>query len=156
MKKYTNGFSILEIVIVFAILASLTAVFLPSFSAFRDEQLLKNTTDDIVAILNQARTHTLSSKNSNFYSVHFESDKATLFTGGTFTQGLADNVVVGFDSRVTLPSANVSLNGGGADVIFDRLSGDSSTYGTITIELASDASKTKTINVEQTGIISAN
>ena len=155
-KNLVCGFTAIEIIIAIAVLGIILAVILPSLSTFRNDQTLKNTADDIATLLNQARTDTLSSKNSTYYSVHFQSDRAVYFVGGTYNSGASTNKTVMFDSTVTLPSGNISLNGAGANVTFDRLTGNTNEYGTITIQLAGDSTKQKVITVTKTGIVSAN
>jgi prepilin-type N-terminal cleavage/methylation domain-containing protein len=154
--KYKSGFSFLEMIIVIAIIGILLAIVAPSFSNFRNRQVVRNTTEDIVALLNKARTNTLLSKNSTYYSVHLSTTSATLFTGGTYDASSSSNEVITFDTLVTVPSASVSLNGGGSDVTFDRLTGDTSQYGTIQIKLVSDSNVKKTITINKLGIISSN
>ena len=156
MKKYTQGFSVIEILAVIAILAILVAIAIPSLSNFRNQQVLKNTSDDIVSLLHQAYAQTNSSLNGTNYGVHFTSSTATLFTGSTYSSGASGNKVINFDSRVTLASGDIALNGGGSDVIFTRLSGDITNYGTLTIRLTSNNTQTKVINIYQTGNVSAN
>ncbi len=156
MKFYNKGNTFLEVIIVIGIIVAISFVVLPSLSNFRDQQSLKNTTEDIVSILNLARANTLSSLNSNYYSVHLESDKVTYFVGGTYTSGLSTNKVINFDTNVTLPSANINLNASSTDVTFDRLTGNTSDYGTITIQLTKDSSKQKVITVSKTGLVSSN
>lgn len=152
-----SGKTIIEVVLILVIIAILLAISLPALSNFRNVQALKNSAEDITSLLNEARTKTLSSYNSTYYSVHFTTTSATLFTGGTYNASATDNKVVTLDSAVNIPSSGgISLNGGGSDVKFTRLSGDTTNYGTIVVQLLSDSSKQKTITVAQTGVVSAN
>lgn len=155
---YKNkGITFLEVMIAMAILVLIITVVTPSLSSFRNQQSLKNTTDDIVSLLNQARMQTLSSQNSTYYSVHFESGRAVLFTGGTFTEPNGTNKQITFDGRVLIPaSGGINLFGGGTNISFTRLTGDTNQYGTIIIRLVSDATKQKTITINKLGIASTN
>lgn len=155
-KNYKKGISAIEILISMAILATIVAVILPSLSGFKNQQVLKNTAEDIVSLLNKARMDTLASKNSHYYSVHFESNRAVLFTDGTFNNADATNYSVDFDSNVSIPSSGgINLSGGGSDVIFTRLTGDTNKNGNIVIQLNSDNTKTKTITIRKTGVASS-
>ena len=117
------------------------------------EQDLKNTAMNIVTLLNKARQNTLSSINSNNYSVHFEANKAVLFSGGVYSAVDKNNEVINFSTTVSIPiSGGINL-GGGNNVIFERLTGEA-TSGTIIIKLKSDISKQKIITISKTGIVS--
>ena len=147
----------IELLIVVTIIVILSSLVGLNLSKFRREQSLQNTTSDIISLLNEARNNTIASKNSTFYSVHFESGRAVLFTGGTFSEPNSTNKEITLDSSVTIPtSGGISLNGGGANVIFTRISGETQNYGTIIVRLTADATRQKTITINKTGIVSSN
>ena len=152
-----KGFNLFELILAMSILVLTIAIIVPSLSTFRNTQSLKNTTDDIVSLLNQARMQTLSSQNSTYYSVHFEGTRAVLFTGGTFSNSNSTNKVITFDLATKIPaSGGINLNGSGVDVNFTRLTGDTNQYGTIVVQLTSNATKQKTITINKLGIASVN
>ena len=151
-----RGNSLIEIVIAIAILVVILVITVPKINDFRDNQILKNTTAEVVNLLNEAKTNTLSSKNSTVYGVHFETDRAVLFDGSTYDSSAPTNKTIIFDSLATLPPANIILNGNVVDVVFDRLTGDTSNHGTITLELFSDSTKQKVVTISALGVISSN
>ena len=75
INKTNNGITIIEILIAIAVISIISSIVVLNLSKFRNEQALKNTTIDIVSLLNKAKQNTLSSINSNSYGVHFETDK---------------------------------------------------------------------------------
>lgn len=151
---YSRGISVIEILIVIAVIGILVAIVVPNLTRFRNEQALKNTSADIISLLNEARSNTISSVNSSQYGVYFESGRAVLFVGSTFTEPNSTNKELSFSSAVTIQSSGgISLNGGGSTVVFSRISGDTSNYGTITIQLVSDSSRQKIITIGQTGLV---
>lgn len=156
MDKFTKGNSLIEIVIAMAIITIILVITVPRLNEFRTHQTLKNTASEVVNLLNEAKTSTLFSKNSTVYGVHFETNRMVFFTGATFDDSAATNKVITFDPLVTLPSGNIVLNGSGVDVVFDRLTGNTSNHGTITLELASNSSKQKIITISALGVISLN
>jgi prepilin-type N-terminal cleavage/methylation domain-containing protein len=157
MHTPTNkGITMIEFIIVIAIIGVIAGIVMPSLSTFRRTQALRNATEEVVSLLNKARTDTLASLNSTNYSVRFESTRAVYFVGTVFTDGLSTNKVVSFGSLVTLPPANISLNGGVTTVTFTRLTGDTTAYGTITLQQSSDATLQKIITINKTGLVSAN
>lgn len=159
MKKnnYNKGIGIIEILISIAIMAVIAAVVVPSLSSFKNHQVLVNTAEDVVSLLNKARMETLASKNSNYYSVHFETNRAVLFTGGVFNSSDPNNYVVNFDSAVSIPSSGgINLTGGGANVTFTRLTGDTNQNGNIVLQLNSDNNQKKIVTIKKTGVSSSN
>jgi prepilin-type N-terminal cleavage/methylation domain-containing protein len=150
-----SGFTLIEALVVIAIMGFISTIVLFSLSSFRNEQALKNTEIDIVTLLNKARQNTLSSINSNNYSVHFETDKAVLFTGSNYSALDSTNEIIDFNKAVVAPIDGGINLGGLSNVTFERLTGDA-TDGTIIIKLKSDSSKQKTITINKTGVVSSN
>ena len=140
---------------VIAILGIISSIVLLNLSQFRNEQLLKNTTLDVVSLLSKARQNTLSSVNSTNYGVHFDSNKAVLFTGSLYSSNNATNEPIVFSSKVIVPIPSGLNIGGGSDVIFERLTGET-VGGTIKIQLTSDSTKQKIITVGKIGNASSN
>jgi prepilin-type N-terminal cleavage/methylation domain-containing protein len=156
MNLFKNrGITIIETLIVIAIIGIISSIVFVNLSDFRNEQSLKNTTIDVVSLLNKARQKTLSSVNSTNYSVHFEMGSATLFTGATYNSLDPTNEVIYFNSSVNIPVQGGLNIGGGNDVTFERLTGDT-IGGTIIIRLVSDETQQKTITINKTGVISSN
>ncbi|MFA5933885.1 MAG: prepilin-type N-terminal cleavage/methylation domain-containing protein [Candidatus Paceibacterota bacterium] len=149
-----KGFTLIETMIVLAIIAILAGIIISSLSSFRNGQVLKNTAGEVLSILAKARSQTLSSNNSSQYGVHVLSDSITFFTGASYVFGAAGNQVTTLDPLATISS--VTLAGGGSDIIFDRLTGATSQSGTLVISLVSDSAKNITITIPATGIISSN
>lgn len=152
-KNYSKGISILEIIIGIALVAIITAVALTPLRDYRASVAVRTQAESIASFLSEAKTKTLSSYNASRYGVHFTSTSYTLFSGSTYDSGDSQNIVSTL-SDATLSSIN--LTGGGSDVIFDRLLGTVSAYGTIVITSTSDATQTKTITVTKSGAISVN
>lgn len=151
---YQKGMTLLEIVVVVSIFGILVSVVLPQLSRMKENQVIKNTTGDIVSALHNAQSQSLASVNSLEYGVHFQSDKVIVFKGETFSSGAQDNVVL----NITSPSSisNVTLAGVSStsgDIYFQHLSGAPSKIGTVTI---STTSISKIITISATGAVSVN
>ncbi len=155
--NYSKGFSLIELLVVIAIIGILSAVMIPTLASFRGQQALKNTTEDLMSLLNVARSDTVGSLNSTNYSVYVDSTSATYFVGSVYTSNAPTNKKIVFNNAVIIPvSGGLNLNGGGNIVSFSRLSGDTSNYGTIILQLSSDANRSKTITINKTGTVSSN
>lgn len=150
-----SGFTLIEILIVLFVIVIISSIVVLSLSKFRNEQALKNETTNIISFINKTKQNTLSSVNSVNYGVHFETDQMTLFVGPIYIDGAETNEVVTFSSLVEIPILGGLNIGGGSDVIFERLTGET-TGGTIILQLKSDATKQKTITISRTGVISSN
>jgi prepilin-type N-terminal cleavage/methylation domain-containing protein len=153
MKK---GFSILEIMLVIAIIAILLAIVLPSLTKSRNTQALSASTEAVISVLNQARSKTLSSEKDTAYGVKIDSASVTLFVGTTYNAGTQTNIVTNLQNNITIPSGNVSLAGGGSEVVFNRLTGATDDFGTVIVQVSNDSNSKKTITIEKTGNVKTN
>lgn len=152
-----KGFTIIELLVVISITTILITIVTPNLSKFKRERTLDNTVSEIISVVNKARNDTISSLSSNVYGVHFETNRIVYFVGSTFNNLDASNVVSAIDSSVVIPSTGgINLNGGGSNVIFTRLTGDTTNYGTIVLQLSSDSTRQKTLIINKTGTISSN
>ncbi len=148
--KYKSGLTLTELLIVLGIMALLVTIFMGTFISFRRSQALVMDTDTVVSLLRQARNQTLSSKNSLSYGVHFTAPKVTIFTGPTYDVNAPDNQDFVLSSGDTV--LTISLNGGGSDVVFTRLTGETSQNGTVVIS-STGISRTKTVTIYKTGLV---
>ncbi|MDP2593634.1 MAG: hypothetical protein Q8P52_03235 [bacterium] len=148
MKK---GFTFIELMFIIAVTVVLVGIVSSSFSNFGKHQELVTAAEVLSSVFFEARSYTISSKNASSYGVHIESDRVTRFTGETYDQNDPNNKVVMLRGAVTISETN--LQGGGSDVIFNRLTGDTNQYGTIIISRADDGSQTRVITITKTGFI---
>lgn len=151
-KAFKNGFSLVEILIVLAIIGVLSAIFTLSFSKFRSAQILKNSMDSTLSLLYEARSNTISGLNNSQYSVRFESGQAILFKGTSYNSADATNKINVYDTGVT--ASSIALSGSATQISFAQLSGTASANGTIT--LSGPNSTTKIITIDASGSISHN
>ncbi|MEK7585110.1 MAG: hypothetical protein AAB455_01155 [Patescibacteria group bacterium] len=151
-----TGFTLFEIIIVIGIIILVTALAIIPFAGFRDEALIDGAAEDTLALLQEARTRTLSSEGDSRYGVYLESDRITLFKGDSFPGvGDPDNKEIIFSSRLTLLTSGGDLVDG---VIFKRLTGELNTGGSITINLDLAAGqryavKYRVIELSRSGLI---
>jgi prepilin-type N-terminal cleavage/methylation domain-containing protein len=149
--KTQKGFSLLEIIIVIAILGILSVITVTSFSSQRSHYNLDRTTSSVSGLLEKAYSRAVNSYNDVKHSVRFEPTKATLFEGTVYSSGTATNEVYEYDSNITLTST--SLNGEGTTVTFDKVSGATSQYGSVTFAVSDASTSSSTIYISQTGVI---
>lgn len=146
-----KGFTFIEMMIAIAIIFIITVFSFITLNTFRENQSLKNAVNETISLLNQARSQTLSSQDFSQYGVHFETSRAVLFKGAVFSEPSADNIIFNLPSLVEI--SGISLNGGGVDLIFQKLTGKTDEFGTIVFRAKNDISKTKTIEIKNMGVI---
>ena len=150
MTFFYKGFSLIEMIVVIAIGAVLVVAVIISFSSFRNSKIVDISADQILSVINEARVKTVSSEDYSRFGVRLEAGRVVLFKGDIFTEPSSSNVQTTLSSLVEI--SNISLNGGGADIIFQKLTGKTNNYGSLQIRLKSDNNKYKTISVKSTGI----
>ena len=151
IKKIQNlGFSLIEMIVVIAIGAVLVVAVIISFSSFRNSKIVDISADQILSVINEARVKTVSSEDYSRFGVRLEAGRVVLFKGDIFTEPSSSNVQTTLSSLVEI--SNISLNGGGADIVFQKLTGKTNNYGSWRVRLKSDNNKYKTISVKSTGI----
>lgn len=173
-----RGFTLLELLLVIAILAILSSGVVIWFAGYQKKAELDSTSKMIVETLRDAQSRSTSGKDFKQWGVCFDAidNKFTLFRSDCNTNGLQDNGETGTDcggggcfdcdskcNGVSVKEenylssfvkiGNVSLFGGGNKIIFNNLSGSTAQYGTIRIEQANDSSGFKDVMVTSLGKI---
>jgi len=153
--QYNNkkGISLIEVITVIAIIGILTVLVVPPLSDFKNRQLIRSTTEELSGFIQETRSKTLSSHDSLAYGVHFDEDQVVQFSGSTYVSGDSDNIVFPIVSNITV--SDISLAGGGDNIFFERLTGQTDEYGTITLTLIVSGAQ-KTISVSALGIVNSN
>ena len=146
-----SGLTIIEIMIAVSVVVVLAALSFQVFNVFIKRQALDKDTQKIVSMLKEARSATLASRSNSVYGVHFVATRTVMFKGTVFIESDSNNRELSLNPRVQITVTN--LNGGGSDIIFDRLTGATDQYGSITLSLVASTSITKIISLEETGIV---
>ena len=146
MKNFflQKGITVIEILIVIAVIGALIAVIALPFGSFRSRQALENTTALAVSVLTEARARTMAGLGDTNYPVLFEVGQLTLFSGSTYASNHPDNEVFIYEQPVTLQAITVS--GGGSKITFDRLKGTTSNSGSVVLTIPSGDIRTLSIS----------
>ncbi len=145
-----KGFTLVEVLVVIAIMLILFKVVSTVFSTLKNTNVLDKQADTVASVFEEARSLTLASYNATQYGVHVESGRVVRFTGSSYVSGASSNVASTVSSAVSLSK---SLTGGGSEVVFNRLTGTTSQYGTITVSLVASTTQTRSITISSSGII---
>ena len=149
INRYKQGITVIELLIVIAVLGIIFSIIIPQFSKTRELQVLKSAVSDVMSSLNKAQSRTLASVDSSSYGVHFQVDKVIIFKGIIFVADVSDNETINIISPATI--STIALAGGGANLFFNRLSGAPSVTGSIVV---SSTNFIKTITISSTGTVS--
>ncbi len=147
-KQNSIGFSLVEMLIVIAILAILVSIVIPSFSKTGGSEALNTTVVSTISVLNEAKSLAVSSKDASNYGVRIYNNKLVSFKNNYGTE----NQEFPISNLVTISTST----GIDTDIIFNNVSGNTSASGTITITVLNDPSESNTIRIYSTGIIEKN
>lgn len=141
----------IELLISITIVGVLSLIGLWYFTRATDTEALKKDAQGIVAIINEARSLSLASKNALQYGVHLEEFQVVLFEGNSYASSSLSNKYQPFNRRVHKFSH--SLNGGGDDIVFSRLTGETNNFGTIKISLINNSLSSTTVSINNNGVV---
>lgn len=142
----SSGFTLVEIIIVIAIMSIIAAISIVSWRSFSDATALGNTAKLIETKIKLAKSNSLSAINDVNYGVHLEAESVTIFPADSaYVFGDPDNQVSVLTDGIEI------YDGAGDDIIFSRLTGTTADFGNIGIRVINNTSKTKTITINSQG-----
>jgi prepilin-type N-terminal cleavage/methylation domain-containing protein len=149
------GFTLIEIMVVIAVLLLVSALSIGSFSLLNKKTEIDSAKNNLTSTLNKAKNKTLASEGPAQYGIYFNivanPDQYVFFQGPSYASRN-----INFDEIYNLPKtiniANLSLNVSGNEVVFNRLDGNTNNYGFLSLE-SSSANETRTIYIYKSGEI---
>lgn len=144
-----KGFTLIELLVVIAVSGILSASVLIGYRVAGRGSDLKTDTFKITDVLNLARQRTVSALGSSSYGVHFEASQSVLFKGVVYSASDPDNIFYTLSPAVEI--ADITLAGGGSDVVFDRITGKTAQSGSIKARLIADTARFNIINILSSG-----
>lgn len=127
-KMNRRGFTIIELLVVLAIISLIAGLTLSSLTTFRSRRAVKNAAAEIVSALTLARSRTLNGLNDTVHGVYFATSSLVIFSGGIFNPNDPSNQAINL-----IPAGLAISLTNGQSVIFNRRSGVTNNVGTITI-----------------------
>ena len=149
-KKNKTAFSVIEILVAIAILLVVGGVSVTSFLNWRSEKNIDSAADITLSVLEEARNLTINAYGGNQFGVYFGSDdRLVRFTGTTYNAGDISNVI-------TLLPRNeiIATSTKGALIVFQKFTGSAGGAGTIVLTDKNNASTTRTMVIDNSGIVS--
>ena len=144
------GVTLIELLVVFGVIAILLTLSLGLYAALRPQNDLDADTRNLEGVFRLARSNTLASKEESAFGVHLETKQAVLFKGETYNPLDVSNVIWEVSSRNEISA--ITLGGGGADVIFERLEGTTGQFGSVTLRSISSGD-TQTLYIDSMGAV---
>lgn len=149
------GFVFIELMVVIAILVMLAAIAIPAFRFFQKESDLNNSVEQIINALRLAQNKTLASEGDSQWGLYFSTTSSlhqyTLFQGASYVDRQAS-----LDEIHKLPKSveiyEINLESGGGETVFERISGLTQQFGTVSLRLKADNTKTATVYIENSGL----
>lgn len=149
--KNSAGFTLLEILIAVFILIMLATAAVFSFGSLRNNADVSTTTQQIINALQLARSQTVSSVNDTNYGIHFDSDQYVIFEGSTYDSAATTNEA--YDLGTNVEIYDITLAGGGNEVVFDRIEGTTGNDGELSIRSTVDTTNSSTVTILPSGLI---
>lgn len=149
-----RGFTVLEILVAISIVTIAVTMVTFSFSKLNSRQALDKSTALVVSTLNEARSMTLSSVGGSQYGVNLQNSQLVLFKGTIYSSSDPNNIINTLNSLVDI--RNITLTGGGTNVVFKRLTGYTDQTGTLELFLKADPTNYKVITIGSTGLTESN
>lgn len=151
--KYGDiGFTLVELLVALFVIALVASILWGGLSGYRNNQALSTGVETVLAALAEARTKTVSSEGDRQYGVYFDAGRAVIFPGPTYAEGGVLNREFRLENAISISTTSLLVST--STIMFAKITGGAANYGTITIALKSDSTKTKIIAVSQTGEVS--
>jgi len=142
-QERSRGITVVELILVIALIALIGGTTVPLASNFLVRNFLKNKTNELSSSLKTAQLNTLAGKEASQWGVNISSTQITMFKGASFaTRDVA------FDQKFQIPS---SLTITQDEIVFQQLTGNPDATATLTI--ASNANDSNQVTVNQVGTI---
>jgi len=151
-----SGFTLVETLLVAGVVCIILILSFPFYNTFQISNQLDSLSSEAFQALRKSQMKAITLENDSTWGVYFEKnigdeDKFVLFKGPNYL-----NRDQNYDEISELPNTiffdEISLNGGGTEVVFNKINGSTDHYGFL--EIKSSTNKEKTITINEAGRIS--
>ncbi|OIP80465.1 hypothetical protein COW94_04555 [Candidatus Peregrinibacteria bacterium CG22_combo_CG10-13_8_21_14_all_44_10] len=147
MKKAITIIEIMLVITLMSLMLGLSILYSQTTIVRSD---LNGQRNNFISALRLAQSDAMAGKDAGSHGVHIESNSYTTFSGDSYIVDGTGNVVNELPS--TLQFTNITLNGGGTDIIFTSPEGATDQYGSVDL-YSQQISTTSTITINQLGVI---
>jgi prepilin-type N-terminal cleavage/methylation domain-containing protein len=147
--RKTVGFTLIEILVVIAIIGIITAITIPQLSGVQQRQVARHHVEMIETFFFDARARTLSSQELSSYGIVLSQDSIGVFQGTSYAVG--GDLIDQFEFESGFSLSSINLNSGDS-FSFARLSGAVTNTGSFTLSSA-DGTIEYVFTVTPTGLL---
>jgi len=153
-KRDRAAFTLVETLVVISISILLAAMTVPAWRYFQKKSSLKNSVEEIISAVRLTQNKTLASEQSSKWGIWFSSstnpNQYVIFKGENYaSREPGEDIITDLNDLVEI--YDLSLAEGGSEIVFERVTGDTKDYGTVSLRLKSDPSENRQIIIESSG-----
>jgi type II secretory pathway pseudopilin PulG len=141
-----RGFTLLEALLVIALLGALVGLAIPFYQSFQVTSQVDSATEELVATFRSAQARAMASEGLQPFGVHLEASRFVVFRGTTYVPSDPLNEVTTLPPRVSL------LPAGPANFIFSATRGATGVAGSVAIR---GSNKQRNVTINELGVVSA-
>lgn len=149
-----KAFTLVELLIVIGVSSVLVGISAGVYITLDRRSSVDTEARKVESILNLARSRALASEGEQSYGVRIVTGgvgEYILFPGDAYIASNPDNEKFEIHPKVSL--GLLELNGGGSDIVFERLTGGTSQFGSLVLREVGDPSNIATLCIDGTGVI---
>lgn len=147
-----RGFTMVELLLSVFILTAIVSFSTYIYLSYYVNKTLDTAGEVVHTTFSRAYLDTIGSKSDAQYGVHIASDRVVLFTGAVYNPAAPENVDYSLGQGVEI--ANISLSGGGSEVVYQRVTGSTAQSGTFQIRSIRDSSNVRNVTIHPVGLVS--
>lgn len=156
LKKNQKGVTMLEIIIVFMVVALIVSMGFSSYRTWQRKVLLTNTRDEIKSALVRAQQLATAADNNTAWGMHLATSSYTIFPGDFYNELDPNNKTWDLNGIEIVNSYITFADGAGgysSDVVFSKFDGDTYNTGTVSIIVSAQNDLSKNVIVQSSGQI---
>lgn len=148
-----RGFTLIELLIVLGVAGIFVAISAGVYTTLRQRSSLELVVREVQSVFNLARERTFASEGAQNFGVYINdvNREYFLFAGSSYVLGNPENERFVVPANITVDAPQ--FQGGGNEVVFQRLTGRTLQVGLLTLRDAADATRTATICIFSTGTV---
>ncbi len=149
-KENTKGISLIEIILVIIILGISIGMSVLYYETSQVRADINTQVSQFSSYVRLAHSNALAGLNESSHGIHLEESSYTTFIGDSYNELDPMNFEITLPPTVTIQ--NISLNGGGSNLIFLKPSGETNNFGSIDF-VSDQINKTVTVQITPLGTV---